>query len=41
LIKPTAPTLENLTPDTTLMLQVAQHYDCEYDGWGCEVVTDN
>jgi regulator of RNase E activity RraB len=41
LVKPTVPTQENLTPDTTLMHRLAQQYDCEYDGWGCEVVDDN
>jgi regulator of RNase E activity RraB len=38
LIKSTIPTLENISPDTTLMLRLAAEFECTYDGWGCEVV---
>jgi regulator of RNase E activity RraB len=38
LIKSTIPTLENISPDTTLMLHLAAEFECTYDGWGCEVV---
>jgi regulator of RNase E activity RraB len=38
LIKPTVPTMENLTADMKLMLLLADQYDGVYDGWGCEVV---
>ena len=36
--KPTIPTIENISPDTTLMLRLGLEFNCEYDGWGCEVV---
>jgi regulator of RNase E activity RraB len=38
LIKSVIPTIENITPDTTLMLRLAAEFECTYDGWGCEVV---
>lgn len=34
----TIPTIENITPATTVMHQLAAEYSCSYDGWGCEVV---
>jgi regulator of RNase E activity RraB len=38
LIKSIIPTIENIVPDTTLMLHLAAEFECTYDGWGCEVV---
>jgi regulator of RNase E activity RraB len=38
LVKSTIPTLENISPDTTLMLRLAAEFECTYDGWGCAVV---
>jgi hypothetical protein len=38
LIKSTIPTLENISPDTTLMLHLAAEFECTYQGWRCEVV---
>jgi len=37
LIKPTVPSIENLFEDTSTMVRMAPQYNCEYDGWGCEV----
>ncbi len=38
LVKPTIPTIENISPDTGLMLRLAAEFECTYDGWGCEVI---
>jgi regulator of RNase E activity RraB len=38
LMKPTIPTIENIFSDSSLMLDLALEFNCEYDGWGCEVV---
>jgi regulator of RNase E activity RraB len=38
LVRSTVPTIENISPDTTLMLHLAAEFECTYDGWGCEVV---
>ena len=38
LIKPTVPIIENIFPDTSQMLHLAVEFDCEYDGWGCELL---
>jgi regulator of RNase E activity RraB len=38
LVKSTVPKIANITPQTTSMLEVAEWYGIEYDGWGCEVV---
>ena len=35
IIKPALPNLDSLTPDTSLMLRMAEEYECDYDGWGC------
>ena len=32
------PTVEDITPATTAMHQLAAEHSCSYDGWGCEVV---
>ena len=37
LIKPTVPTIGNISEDTSLMLHLANRFNCEYDGWGCMV----
>src|SRR6266511_3165334 len=34
LIKPTVPSLENVTKETTLMLKLSREHKAEYDGWG-------
>ena len=34
----TVPTIENITPASTAMRQLAAEHCCSYDGWGCEVV---
>ncbi len=38
LVKKTVPTIENITPQTTAMLEAAAKHGIEYDGWGCNVV---
>lgn len=37
LIKPTIPSIENISEDTHQMLRLANKFNCDYDGWGCEV----
>jgi len=37
LVKKTVPTMANITPQTTAMLEVAAKHGIEYDGWGCDV----
>jgi regulator of RNase E activity RraB len=37
-IKNVVPTIENISQETTLMLNLAHKYDAEYDGWGCNIV---
>jgi regulator of ribonuclease activity B len=38
LIKPTVPSLENITKETTLMLKLSREHKAEYDGWGTHIV---
>ncbi len=38
LVKSTVPAIENITPQTTAMLEIAARHEIEYDGWGCAVV---
>ena len=38
LVKSTVLTVENITSETTAMLEIAARHGIEYDGWGCEVV---
>ena len=38
LVKPTVPSIQNITPETTAMLEAAARFGVEYDGWGCGVV---
>jgi len=38
LVKSSIPTIENIAPDTGLMLRLAAEFECTYDGWGCEAV---
>jgi hypothetical protein len=38
LVKARVPTLENITPDTSLMLRPAAEFACTYEGWSCETV---
>jgi regulator of RNase E activity RraB len=37
LVKKTVPTMANITPQTTAMLEVAAKHAIEYDGWGCRI----
>jgi regulator of RNase E activity RraB len=34
----TVPAIENMSPATTAMHQLAAKHPCTYDGWGCMVV---
>lgn len=38
LVKSTVPTLDNITSQSTAMLEAAARFDVDYDGWGCSVV---
>ena len=38
LIKNTVPTIERITPETTIMLEAAAQFGLVYDGWGCLIV---
>jgi len=38
LVRKTVPTMDNITRQTTAMLEAAAANGVEYDGWGCEVV---
>ena len=37
LVRPTIPTLERITAQTTAMLEVARRHGLVYDGWGTDV----
>jgi regulator of ribonuclease activity B len=34
----TIPTIENISPASSSMCELAAKYSCSYDGWGCRVV---
>ncbi len=38
LIQSGIPTIESITPVTSLMLRLAAEFECTYDGWGCEAI---